>query len=137
VGAGDLQRGARILIIGHVATRWALDHYVHGTSLDDLINTNFGWREGWTYHLDTVALDVPTGTTRSAWEQRHMTARTEKRPKTDNHPQIRFHRICEYRASYELRREVHEGPQQRPERGFGASRGPPAANIGPIRLPDR
>ncbi|MDQ2848534.1 MAG: histidine phosphatase family protein, partial [Actinomycetota bacterium] len=29
--------GQRVLVIGHVATRWALDHYVGGVALKDLI----------------------------------------------------------------------------------------------------
>jgi 2,3-bisphosphoglycerate-dependent phosphoglycerate mutase len=45
--------GARVLIIGHMATRWALDHHLAGEILEDLINADFGWREGWEYTLDT------------------------------------------------------------------------------------
>lgn len=44
--------GARVLIIGHVTTRWALDHFIHGKPVEDLINANFAWREGWEYRLD-------------------------------------------------------------------------------------
>jgi 2,3-bisphosphoglycerate-dependent phosphoglycerate mutase len=43
--------GQRILLIGHVATRWALDHYLGGVDLADLVATDFGWREGWEYRL--------------------------------------------------------------------------------------
>jgi 2,3-bisphosphoglycerate-dependent phosphoglycerate mutase len=39
----------RILLIGHVATRWALDHYVRDISLEDLASTPFAWQEGWEY----------------------------------------------------------------------------------------
>jgi 2,3-bisphosphoglycerate-dependent phosphoglycerate mutase len=39
----------RILVIGHVATRWALDHMINGDTLEDLINADFDWREGWEY----------------------------------------------------------------------------------------
>jgi broad specificity phosphatase PhoE len=42
---------ARVLVIGHVATRWALDHLVGGTPLEELVDADFGWREGWEYHL--------------------------------------------------------------------------------------
>jgi len=41
--------GQRVLIIGHVATRWALDHTVNGASLEELAVTPFEWREGWEY----------------------------------------------------------------------------------------
>ena len=43
--------GQRVLVIGHVATRWALDHYVHGRSLEQLVEEDFAWREGWEYRL--------------------------------------------------------------------------------------
>lgn len=43
--------GARVLIIGHVATRWAFDHLLKGISLEDLITAQFDWREGWEYIL--------------------------------------------------------------------------------------
>lgn len=42
----------RVLVIGHVATRWALDHLVHGTPLADLCARDFAWQEGWEYELD-------------------------------------------------------------------------------------
>jgi hypothetical protein len=41
-----------VLIIGHVATRWALEHYLAGRRLEDLVNDDFHWREGWEYTLD-------------------------------------------------------------------------------------
>ena len=41
----------RVLIIGHVATRWALDHVVHGIPLEELIDAPFAWQEGWEYEL--------------------------------------------------------------------------------------
>ena len=43
--------GQRIVVIGHVATRWGLDHFVHGASLEDLMEQDFGWQEGWEYRL--------------------------------------------------------------------------------------
>ncbi len=43
--------GARILIIGHSATRWALDHLLRGAALEDLVDAPFGWQEGWLYVL--------------------------------------------------------------------------------------
>ena len=43
--------GRRVLVIGHVATRWAFDHFLDGVPLEDLIDADFGWREGWEYRL--------------------------------------------------------------------------------------
>ncbi len=47
--------GQRVLVIGHVATRWALDYHLNGVPLEDLIRADFAWREGWAYHLPTHA----------------------------------------------------------------------------------
>src|SRR5262245_40783036 len=49
----DLQRwdGQRVLVIGHVATRWGLDHCLNGTPLEDLAEADFAWQEGWEYRL--------------------------------------------------------------------------------------
>jgi len=47
----DELRGGRVLVIGHVATRWALDHRVHGRSLEELAAEEFDWRPGWEYEL--------------------------------------------------------------------------------------
>ncbi|MCO8269583.1 histidine phosphatase family protein [Actinoplanes sp. TRM 88003] len=41
----------RILLIGHVATRWALDHLVNSIPLEALMAADFAWREGWEYEL--------------------------------------------------------------------------------------
>jgi broad specificity phosphatase PhoE len=43
--------GQRVLVIGHVATRWALDHVVNGIPLEALVEAPFSWREGWEYEL--------------------------------------------------------------------------------------
>lgn len=50
----DLARshdGRRVLIIGHSATRWALDHLLLRTPLRDLVEAPFRWQEGWEYRL--------------------------------------------------------------------------------------
>jgi 2,3-bisphosphoglycerate-dependent phosphoglycerate mutase len=39
----------RILVIGHVATRWGLDHFLRGVPLEDLVEQDFAWQEGWEY----------------------------------------------------------------------------------------
>lgn len=41
--------GQRILVIGHVATRWGLDRFVGGRDLDQLMSEEFSWQEGWHY----------------------------------------------------------------------------------------
>jgi 2,3-bisphosphoglycerate-dependent phosphoglycerate mutase len=43
--------GQRVLVIGHVATRWALDHVLGGMPLEDLAAADFGWQPGWEYLL--------------------------------------------------------------------------------------
>jgi broad specificity phosphatase PhoE len=48
----DLARawdGTRVLVIGHAATRWALDHLLLGVPLADLVGAPFDWQEGWEY----------------------------------------------------------------------------------------
>jgi 2,3-bisphosphoglycerate-dependent phosphoglycerate mutase len=43
--------GQRVAVIGHVATRWGLDHFIGGVPLEDLIDQDFAWQEGWEYRL--------------------------------------------------------------------------------------
>jgi broad specificity phosphatase PhoE len=43
--------GRRVLVIGHVATRWGLDHVLRGVPLEQLVNEDFEWREGWEYEV--------------------------------------------------------------------------------------
>jgi 2,3-bisphosphoglycerate-dependent phosphoglycerate mutase len=43
--------GERVLLIGHAATRWALDHLVNGVELEELVSSPFEWQEGWEYRL--------------------------------------------------------------------------------------
>jgi broad specificity phosphatase PhoE len=43
--------GQRVLLIGHVATRWGLDHHINGAALEDLAAADFAWRPGWEYQL--------------------------------------------------------------------------------------
>jgi broad specificity phosphatase PhoE len=43
--------GSRVLLIGHVATRWALDHLIDGVPIEELMEADFKWREGWEYLL--------------------------------------------------------------------------------------
>ena len=41
--------GMRILVIGHAATRWALDHLLEGKPLEDVVGAPFEWRPGWEH----------------------------------------------------------------------------------------
>jgi 2,3-bisphosphoglycerate-dependent phosphoglycerate mutase len=45
----ETRDGERVLVIGHVATRWALDHFVSQIPLEELVTAPFEWRGGWTY----------------------------------------------------------------------------------------
>jgi 2,3-bisphosphoglycerate-dependent phosphoglycerate mutase len=45
----------KIIIIGHVATKWALDHTLRGVGLEVLIAEEFVWQEGWQYQLGSTA----------------------------------------------------------------------------------
>jgi alpha-ribazole phosphatase/probable phosphoglycerate mutase len=52
---GDLPlrwSGQRVLVIGHVATRWALDHVIGGIPLEDLAVADFAWQKGWEYRWE-------------------------------------------------------------------------------------
>jgi len=41
----------RILVIGHSATRWALEHLLAGRALEDLVDAPFDWQPGWRYRI--------------------------------------------------------------------------------------
>jgi broad specificity phosphatase PhoE len=43
--------GSRVLVVGHVATRWALEQRVDGKSLEQLATEDFAWQEGWEYEV--------------------------------------------------------------------------------------
>ena len=43
--------GQRVLVIGHVATRWGLDHLINGIALETLAAQEFAWQRGWEYRL--------------------------------------------------------------------------------------
>jgi broad specificity phosphatase PhoE len=42
---------ARVLVVGHSATRWALDYLLAGAVLHELVAAPFAWQEGWSYAL--------------------------------------------------------------------------------------
>jgi alpha-ribazole phosphatase/probable phosphoglycerate mutase len=41
----------RVAVIGHSATKWALDHLLEGTPLEELVEDSFRWQPGWLYSL--------------------------------------------------------------------------------------
>lgn len=43
--------GGRIVVIGHSATRWALDHLLSGKPLEEVVGP-FDWQEGWEYFFE-------------------------------------------------------------------------------------
>jgi broad specificity phosphatase PhoE len=50
----DLRRawdGRRVCVVAHSANRWALEHLLHGTPLEELVDAPFAWREGWEYRV--------------------------------------------------------------------------------------
>ena len=47
----DEVRGGRVLVIGHVATHWALEHRTRARALEELAAEEFDWKPGWEYAL--------------------------------------------------------------------------------------
>jgi 2,3-bisphosphoglycerate-dependent phosphoglycerate mutase len=45
------REGERVLLIGHGATLFALEHYASGVSIAALVEAPFHWQEGWEYRL--------------------------------------------------------------------------------------
>jgi broad specificity phosphatase PhoE len=43
--------GSRVLLIAHSANRWALQHLLLGTRLEEVVAAAFDWQEGWEYAL--------------------------------------------------------------------------------------
>jgi broad specificity phosphatase PhoE len=43
--------GAAVVLIGHSATRWALEHLLHGIALEELVSARVEWQPGWRYAL--------------------------------------------------------------------------------------
>jgi alpha-ribazole phosphatase/probable phosphoglycerate mutase len=48
----DRWNGSCVLVIGHVATRLALERRAFGSTLEELLARPFEWREGWRYELE-------------------------------------------------------------------------------------
>ena len=45
----------RIVVVGHRATKLALDHVLEGAPLPDLVSAPFRWQPGWSYTLAVEA----------------------------------------------------------------------------------
>ena len=43
--------GAQVLLIGHTATRFALQHLLEDTPLERIVDAPFAWQPGWQYRL--------------------------------------------------------------------------------------
>lgn len=50
--------GARVLVIGHIATRWAFEHYLNNVPLEVLAVETFTWQPGWEYTSDRTSFSV-------------------------------------------------------------------------------
>lgn len=46
--------GKRVMIIGHRATQYGLEHWIKGLPLEEVIPAPWKWQPGWTYILETV-----------------------------------------------------------------------------------
>jgi broad specificity phosphatase PhoE len=46
--------GARVLVVGHVATHLGLDHHLKGVPLADALEPEFDWQPGWEYLLEAL-----------------------------------------------------------------------------------
>jgi 2,3-bisphosphoglycerate-dependent phosphoglycerate mutase len=54
LAGGDLPlrwNGQRVLVIGHLATRWGLDHFIGGVPLEALAEQDLAWQPGWEYRV--------------------------------------------------------------------------------------
>jgi broad specificity phosphatase PhoE len=46
--------GKTVMIIGHRATQYGLEHWINKLPLKIVITAQWRWRPGWTYHLDRL-----------------------------------------------------------------------------------
>jgi len=52
---GDLKNGwdgKKVLLIGHRATHYALDHWINDVPLEECVTQEFVWQPGWDYKLE-------------------------------------------------------------------------------------
>lgn len=46
--------GKRVMIIGHRATQYGLEHWIKGMSLEEVIPAPWKWQPGWIYKLESM-----------------------------------------------------------------------------------
>ncbi len=46
--------GKRVMVIGHRATQYGIEHWVNGKSYEELTTTPFKWQPGWTYKFEKL-----------------------------------------------------------------------------------
>ncbi len=56
VDLGSRWDGHRVLVVGHNATHWALEHYAIGRPLEDLLRAQGAWQEGWEYSIASTRI---------------------------------------------------------------------------------
>ena len=44
--------GKTVMIIGHRATQYGLEHWIKNIPIDEIINAPWKWQPGWTYELN-------------------------------------------------------------------------------------
>jgi broad specificity phosphatase PhoE len=47
-------QGKRVMVIGHRATQYGIDHLVKGVPIADLASSHFKWQPGWTYEFEKL-----------------------------------------------------------------------------------
>lgn len=62
IDLADRWDGSRVLLVGHSANRWAIDHLVLGRDLADLLVADFAWQPGWEYELPAGWTGAVAGT---------------------------------------------------------------------------
>ncbi len=46
--------GQKVMIIGHRATQYGLEHWINGIDLETLVKIPFKWKAGWIYQFDIL-----------------------------------------------------------------------------------
>lgn len=46
--------GKRVMIIGHRATQYGLDHLINGVGMEELVSAKFKWQGGWGYEVNKL-----------------------------------------------------------------------------------
>jgi broad specificity phosphatase PhoE len=46
--------GEKVMIIGHRATQYGLDHWIKGMSIKDAVTAPWKWQPGWEYELKSI-----------------------------------------------------------------------------------